>query len=75
MLMCAFTLKHLTASTLELLYEVFRWSFECLACGRFPDSDHKGRAWQARDAERATNAGKLLAPLPENPSVGLTALV
>ena len=45
LLMLCLPLKHITSGTLEILYEVIRWSCEALAAGRWPTHDHRGRAF------------------------------
>lgn len=42
--------------TLEPLLQVLRWSFECMAAGKYPSQDHNGEDFP-KTAERAKQAG------------------
>ena len=45
LLVLCVVLKYLANGSLEILYDVLRWSFDVLASGRHPATDHRGRAW------------------------------
>ena len=48
--------------TLQTVYDVLRWSFECLACGKFPRADHAGKLFsKVYMPQRFKMAGKPLA--------------
>ncbi len=46
--------------TYDALFEVFRWSMECCAEGRFPTRRHDGAAWLDSDRSRQKQQGAAL---------------
>ena len=70
LLIVAMQLKRLpeVASSCELIYKAVRYSFECLAAGIFPETDHLNQPWhdsENRNSFRQTMAGRFLAPLAD----------
>ena len=45
----------------EVVLDVLAWSFNCLANGVWPTTDHTGAAWPAK-SDRARRAGQPLTP-------------
>ena len=57
---CCLDARMICWTTIEKNCQVFLWTFQCLAEGKFPTGRHDGSAWLKSDKNRKTNSGRVM---------------